>query len=51
MTDIESRVYATGHYTLVFIALMFCSAATFVFVHDELHPKPLVEACPAPRPK
>lgn len=44
--EIERRAYAIGHYSQLFAFWVVLAVLAFQVVYTELHPAPLVEACP-----
>ena len=49
--DAKERLYAVGHYSQIAAFWVVLAVLAFQVVYTELHPVPLVEACPAPRVK
>lgn len=51
MPDIEKRVYAVGHYSMIAMSWVILAFFLYIGVMNELHPAPLIEACPVPKAK
>ena len=44
--ELERRAYAFGHYSQIMAFWVVLAVLAFQVIHTELHPVPLVEACP-----
>lgn len=46
MTDSERKVYAVGHFSMIAMSWVLLGFFVYIGVMNELHPAPVLEACP-----